>query len=146
MTWTEAPVADVLQAFAAFSGVSIVAGTGVTGFVTADINDQPWDVALDAVLATRGLVATEDEYGIIRVENVADLGSREAVEPLLTRSYRISYSQAAEIQTAITGVLSSRGSSSVVQSTNTLVVTDVARVHRAVARLVGGSRPPTDPR
>lgn len=136
VSWTEAPLADVLRAFAYFSGASIVAGAGVDGFVTADINDQPWDVALDAILSTRGLVATEDEYGIIRVENMSDLDARETIEPLLTRAYRISYSQAAEIQAAIAPLLSERGSVSVVPSTNTLVVSDVARVQRAVESLL----------
>ena len=136
VSWTEAPIADVLRAFAAFSGASIVAGSGVDGFVTADINNQPWDVALEAILSTRGLVAIEDDYGIIRVESMTDLGARETVEPILTRSYRISFSQAAEIQTAVAPLLSARGSVSVVPSTNTLVVSDVARVQRAIASLL----------
>jgi len=136
VSWTEAPLADVLRAFAYFSGASIVVGSGVGGFVTADINDQPWDVALEAVLSTRGLVAAENEHGIIRVENIADLDAREAVAPLLTRTYRISYSQAAEIQAAIAPLLSPRGSVSVVPSANTLVVSDVARVQSAVASVL----------
>jgi type II secretory pathway component HofQ len=136
VSWTEAPIGDVLQAFAAFSGASIVAGTGVSGFVSADINDQPWDVALEAILSTRGLVATEDEYGIVRIENMADLDAREAVEPILTRSYRISFSRAGEIQAAVAPLLSARGSASVVESTNTLVVSDIARVQRAIASLL----------
>ena len=136
VSWTEAPMTEVLRAFAAFSGASIVAGAGVEGFVTADINDQPWDVALEAILSTRGLVATEDEHGIIRVESIADLDAREVVEPLITRSYPVSFSRAEEIQAAITPILSARGSASVVQSTNTLVVSDVARVHRAIASLL----------
>jgi hypothetical protein len=40
MTWTAAPINDVLQAFAAFSGKSIVPGSNVDGFVTATINDR----------------------------------------------------------------------------------------------------------
>jgi len=136
VTWTEAPIDDVLSAFAAFSGASIVAGAGVDGFVTADINDQPWDVALEAVLATRGLVATENEHGIIRVENMVDLDARESVEPLLSRSYRISFSEASEIQAAVAPLLSPRGSASVMPGTNTLVVSDVARVQRAIAALL----------
>lgn len=127
---------EVLRAFAAFSGASIVAGSGVGGSVTADINDQPWDVALEAILSTHGLVATENEHGIIRVENVADIDAREVVEPLVTRSYRISFSRAEEIHAAVLPILSARGNASVVQSTNTLVVSDVARVHRAVASLL----------
>ena len=136
VSWTEAPVTEVLSAFAAFSGASIVAGAGVEGFVTADITNQPWDVALEAILATRGLVATENEHGIIRVESIASLDAREVVEPLVTRSYRVSFSRAEEIQAAITPILSARGRASVVQSTNTLVVSDVARVHRVVASLL----------
>jgi type II secretory pathway component HofQ len=136
VTWTETPIAEVLQAFAYVSGASIVAGAGVDGLVTADINDQPWDVALGAILSTRGLVATEDEHGIIRVESMAELDARETVEPLLSRSYRISFSDASEIQAAVAPLLSSRGSVSVVPSTNTLVVSDVARVQRAIASLL----------
>ena len=56
--------------FSAFAGRSIVASEGVTGFVTAEINDQPWDRALAAILAVQGLVATEDEDGNMRVHNI----------------------------------------------------------------------------
>jgi type IV pilus assembly protein PilQ len=109
-SWVDVPIRDVLRAFAAYSGVSIVAGSGVSGTVTADIDDQPWDVALETILSVNGLVASEDAYGIIRVEDMANLDEREAVEPLLTRSYRISFSRATEIQAAIAPLLSSRGS------------------------------------
>ena len=61
VTWTQAPINDVLLAFAAFSGTSIVPGANVTGFVTADINDQPWDVALETILSGQGLDASEDD-------------------------------------------------------------------------------------
>lgn len=142
VTWTEAPIRDVLRAFAAYSGRSIVPGSEVRGFVTADINDQPWDVALQAILSGRGLIGVEDEYGIIRVDDLASLASREGVETLQTRSYRLSYARATEVQAAVAGVLSERGSVGVIESTNTLVVTDVPRVHATVARLIGGQEPP----
>ena len=145
-TWTEAPIADVLLAFAAFSGTSIVRGTNVTGFVTADINDQPWDVALRTILSTRGLIAVEDEYGIIRVGNVQELNSREAIEPIRTEVYRVSFSRASELQAAIAPLLSPRGAVSVVESTNSLVVSDIASVQSAVARLLGGGRPRAEDR
>jgi type IV pilus assembly protein PilQ len=135
-TWRGAPITEVLRAFAAFSGASIVAGAGVSGFVTADINDQPWDIALASILATQGLLATENASGIIRVENMADVGAREVIEPVVTRSYRISFSRAAELQAAIAPLLSPRGSVSVLESTNTIVVSDIERVQRAVAALL----------
>ena len=136
VTWTAAPMNAVLRAFAAFAGKSIVAGSNVTGFVTADINDQPWDVALRTVLVTHGLVAIEDEYGIIRVDNIEDLNAREAVEPIMTRSYRISFAKASELQATILAMLSARGSITVAESTNTLIVSDIARVQNAIGGLI----------
>ncbi|MDH5590352.1 MAG: AMIN domain-containing protein, partial [Gemmatimonadota bacterium] len=89
MTFSSSPIQEVLQAFAAFSGKSIVPGGDVTGLVTATITNQPWDVALGAILATQGLVGEEDDYGIIRVDNVTSLNERELVEPIETRAHRI---------------------------------------------------------
>jgi len=136
VTWTEAPINDVLLAFAAFSGKSIVPGSNVTGFVTATINNQPWDVALEAILSTQGLVGVEDVNGIIRVDNFADLNQREEIEPILTRAHRISFGTAQELQTAIQPLLSARGQITVGAATNTLVVSDIARVQDAVAELL----------
>jgi type IV pilus assembly protein PilQ len=137
VTWTEAPINDVLLAFAAFSGKSIVPGSNVTGmFVTADINDQPWDVALRTILQGQGLAAAEDEYGIIRVDNISDLNDREAIEPVITRTYRISYATATEAQTAVQPLLTERGNVTVSQSTNTLIVSDIQRIHTDISALV----------
>jgi type IV pilus assembly protein PilQ len=136
VTWTESPINDVLLAFAAFSGTSIVPGANVTGFVTADINDQPWDVALETILSGQGLVASEDDYGIIRVDNITDLNSRETIEPIETRAHRISFATAAEVQTAVTPLLTERGQATVGQGTNTLIVSDIARVQNAIFGLL----------
>jgi type IV pilus assembly protein PilQ len=136
VTWTEAPINDVLLAFAAFSGRSIVPGSNVTGFVTADINDQPWDVALGAILQGQGLAAEETASGIIRVDNIADLNDREAIERILTVAHRISYATAGEVQTAVQPLLTERGTSTVGTSTNTLIVSDIARVQEAIASLL----------
>jgi type IV pilus secretin PilQ/predicted competence protein len=136
VTYVQTPINDVLLGFAAFSGVSIVPGSNVSGFVTADINDQPWDVALETILSGQGLVATENEYGIIRVDNISDLNDREAIEPIETRSHRISYATAAEVQAAVQPLLTERGQVTVNQSTNTLIVSDIARVQNAIAALL----------
>ena len=136
---TEAPMADVLHAFATFSGRSIVAGRDVRGvFVTASINDQPWDVVLGAILDTHGFRAIEDESGVIRVESMATAGTDQEVEPLTTRVYRLSFLDATEARAALAGVLTDRGQVSVVASRNVVIVTDVARVHATVAGLLGG--------
>jgi type IV pilus assembly protein PilQ len=136
VTWTEAPVNDVLLAFAAFSGKSIVPGSNVGGFVTADINDQPWDVALSTILRGQGLAAEEDDYGIIRVDNIADLNDREAIEPIRTVAHRISFATAQEVSAAVTPLLSERGQVTVGTGTNTVIVSDIQRVQTAIAGLL----------
>jgi type II secretory pathway component HofQ len=136
VTWEAVPLRDVLLAFASFSGVSIVAGAGVDGVVTADINDQPWDVALEAILASLGLFAVEEESGIIRVQSLADTAVQETVEPIVTRSYRLSFARASEIQSSLAPLLSPRGSISILETTNTVIVSDIARVQRAIADLL----------
>lgn len=137
VTWTEAPVNDVLLAFAAFSGRSIVPGSNVQGFVTADINDQPWDVALETILAGQGLVAEEMDSGIIRVDNITDLNERETIEPILTRTHRISFAPASEVSAMVQPILTERGNVTVGQGTNTLIVSDINRVQEQVAQLLG---------
>jgi type IV pilus assembly protein PilQ len=136
VTWTQAPINDVLLAFAAFSGKSLVPGANVTGFVTADINDQPWDVALSAILQGQGLDAAEDVNGIIRVDNIADLNDREAIEPIITRPYRISYGVASEVSLAVQPLLTARGRATVSIGTNTVIVSDIARVQDAITGLL----------
>ena len=136
VSFIDAPIRDVLFAFADFAGRSIVAGTNVDAFVSAEIRDQPWDVALRAVLDAYGLVAHEQEDGIIRVDDVYSLFERESVQPLVTRPFRVSYVDAAELTEMVAALLSERGRVSSGTGTNTLVVTDIPRVQEAVEELV----------
>ena len=136
VTFSDTPIRDVLFAFADFAGRSIVAGTNVDALVSAEIREQPWDVALRAVLTAYGLVAHEQEDGIIRVDDVHSLFERESVQPLATRPYRVSYVDAAELTEMVAALLSERGRVSAGSGTNTLVVTDIPRVQEAVGDLV----------
>ncbi|MFW6200581.1 MAG: secretin N-terminal domain-containing protein, partial [Gemmatimonadota bacterium] len=136
VSFTETPIQNVLFTFSEFSGRSIVPGSAVSGDVTADIRDQPWDVALRTILEAQGLVAQETESGIIRVDNIANLAEQEQVEPVVTRPFRVSYATAGEIQNAIEPLLSERGSISVGQGTNSVVVTDLPRIIEDVEALL----------
>lgn len=136
VSWSGAPIADVLLAFSEFSGKSIVVAPDVTGTVTATIRDQPWDVALQAILASLDLRAVEDEAGIIRVDPLEGLNALEAVEPIVTRVYPVRFTPAAELQATLAPLLSERGSVTVMASTNALVVSDVARIHEVIGRLL----------
>lgn len=137
VTFFNAPIAQVLFQFAEFSGRSIVAGSEVTGIVTAEIKDQPWNTALDAILSSYGLAAREEESGIIRVESLENLFQREGTEPVSTRTFTVSYATATEIEGAVTAFLTiDRGRIAVNASTNTVIVTDVDRVLDAVEELI----------
>ncbi|MFH1765872.1 MAG: AMIN domain-containing protein [Gemmatimonadota bacterium] len=137
VTFSNAPIAEVLFQFAEFSGRSIVPGAGVTAIVSAEIRDQPWDVALAAILSAYGLAATELESGIIQVENLENLRQREINEPVGTRAFTVNYATATELEQAVSAFLTQdRGRIAVNPSTNTLIVTDVPRVLNAVAGLI----------
>lgn len=118
------PILDVLTTFADFSGKSIVAGDGVTGTVTAEIKNKPWDTALDAILQAHGLAAREMESGIIQVEKMDKLRENEKNEEIVTRQFRINYIPVDSIVNAIKGLLSERGKVTTSRNTNTVVVSD----------------------
>ena len=138
VSFENTPIAEVLFTFADFAGRSIVAGSEVTGSVSAIIDNQPWDRALEAILSAQGLVAREMDTGIIKVDNVTNLNTREAVEPLITRTYRVNFATASELVLALAPLMTERGSVSAATGTNALIVTDIERVHDAVTDLIQG--------
>ncbi len=98
-------IRDVIAAFATFSGRTIVVGKDVEGTVTADIADKPWDVALQAILQSQGLAATEDASGIISVDSYRNLASNQALEPLVTQIVDINYAKAAVLRNTVQALL-----------------------------------------
>ena len=131
-------IRDVLSTFADFSGRSIVPSAQVAGTVSADIQNQPWDIALSAILEQHNLAAREANTGIIHVNTLEELQDREVVEPLETQAFRVNFVNAADLQASIETLLSDRGAVSVSSSANSLIVTDVPRVLDAVNRLIEG--------
>ncbi len=136
VSFSGTPIREVLFTFAEFSERSIVPGADITGEVNADIRNQPWDLALQAILDSHGLAAQEAASGIIRVDRIDNLRDREEFEALLTRTFRIGFSSASELEQSVESLISERGRVTVNQSTNSLVVTDVPRVLDAVEDLI----------
>lgn len=126
VTYDSASVADVIAGFAAFSGRSIVLGKDVRGTVTAEIRNQPWDVAFQSILRSQGLVAIEEPSGIIRVAQRSALSATDSTEPLRTKIIRLNYARAASLRGTIEAILASDRASVVADSaTNSLIITDV---------------------
>ena len=135
-----ADVKDVLRSFAQISGLNVVVQPGVTGSVTIEFTDVPWDQALDQILKINGL-GYQLEGSIMRVAPVALL--REEAEeqarleiaktlsiPLTTIMRRISYASAADIADILgsggsASIMSERGSAIVDTRTNTLIIKEL---------------------
>lgn len=98
-------IRDVIATFAKFSGRTIIAGKDVTGTVTANINDKPWDIALQAILSGQGLAATEDASGILTIDSYRNLASNQSLEPLITRILDVNYAKAATLQNTVQKLL-----------------------------------------
>ena len=98
VTFQDTDIRDVIASFAAFSGRTIVVGKDVTGTITAEVKNQPWDVALRAILQGQGLAASEDPIsGIITVDSYTNILNRQASEPLQTQLVSINYARATNL-------------------------------------------------
>ena len=125
--WDGADIEDVVAGFAAFSGRTIIVGKGIQGKVTAEIKNQPWDLAFHAVLESQGLAWQTLPGGIINVANKVDLARADSTVPIATRLVVLNYAKATSLQPAIQSIVS-RGRGAVVadSSHNALIITDVA--------------------
>jgi type IV pilus assembly protein PilQ len=143
----------VLQLLADASGQNIVVSDSVSGNVTLRLQNVPWDQALDIVLRTKGLDKRKQDNVII-VAPQAELAAREKAElaarkdvqelaPLRSEYLQVNYAKAKDleglIKTQNNSLLSPRGSVTVDDRTNTLLLQDtsdrLADIRRLVATL-----------
>ena len=124
--WDAADIEDVVAGFAAFSGRTIIVGKGIQGKVTAEIKNQPWDLAFHAVLESQGLAWQTLPGGIINVANKVELARSDSTVPVSTRLVVLNYAKATSLQPAIASIVSRRGAVVADTSHNALIITDVA--------------------
>jgi len=143
----------VLQLLADASGQNIVVSDSVSGNVTLRLQNVPWDQALDIVLRTKGLDKRKQDNVIIvapqaelAAREKADLAARKDVQelaPLRSEYLQVNYAKAKDMEALIksqnNSLLSPRGSVTVDERTNTLLLQDtsdrLADVRRLVATL-----------
>jgi type IV pilus assembly protein PilQ len=142
----------VLQLLAETSGRNIVVSDTVQGNVTLRLRNVPWDQALDIVMTTKGLDMRQNGNVIIVApaeeiiaRETADLEARAAIhelEPLYSEFLQVNYAKAADLADLISAgdsensLLSDRGSVSIDERTNTLLVQDSAERLQNIRRLV----------
>ena len=140
----------VLQLLADASGQNIVVSDSVSGNVTLRLQNVPWDQALDIVLRTKGLDKRRQDNVII-VAPQAELAAREKAElaarkdvqelaPLRSEYLQVNYAKAKDmealIKTQTNSLLSPRGSVTVDDRTNTLLLQDTSERLADIRRLV----------
>ncbi len=141
----------VLQLLAETSGQNIVVSDSVQGNVTLRLQNVPWDQALDIVLRTKGLDKRQDG-NVIYVAPTDELQAREKqqlesqkaiveLSPVRTEYMQVNYAKASDLAGLIksqgkSSLLSDRGSVSVDDRTNTLLLVDTAERLADIRRLV----------
>ncbi len=131
LDFQDSDIRNVLKVLSYKSGVNIVAGPEVTGVVTIQLTEVPWQRALEVILVTYGY-SYERKGNIITVTTVENLKKRredsqvlQEQEPLATKTYSLSFAKAADVVDSISKIKTSRGTINFDQRTNTLIVRDV---------------------
>ncbi|MCP4876976.1 MAG: type IV pilus secretin PilQ [Gammaproteobacteria bacterium] len=138
LNFQDIEVRSVLQLLADFTGLNLVVSDSVEGNLTLRLKNVPWDQAMDIILKTKGLdqrkagnvilIAPTDE---IAAREKLELEARKQVEELerlRTEFIKVNYAKAADMADLLklkdNAILSPRGSVSVDERTNTLLVKD----------------------
>ena len=150
LNFQDIEVRSVLQLIADFTGLNLVASDTVGGNVTLRLKNVPWDQALDIILKAKGL-AMRQAGNVMMVGPQEEIAAREKLElesqrqveelaPLRTEFVQINYAKASDLSSLIasgdSSLLSERGSVSIDERTNTLIVQDVASSLEAIRGMV----------
>jgi type IV pilus assembly protein PilQ len=152
LNFQDIDVRSVLQLLADTSGQNIVVSDSVTGNLTLRLQNVPWDQALDIVLRTKGLDKRRQDNVII-IGPTEELANREKAElaarkevqelsPVRSEFMQVNYAKVSDLAKLIksTGakdsMLSPRGSLSIDDRTNTLLVQDTSDRLADIRRMV----------
>jgi len=139
LNFQDIEVRAVLQLIADFTGLNMVASDTVSGTVTLRLKNVPWDQALDIILKSKGL-GMREAGNVIMVAPTEEIAAREKLElesaqavvdlaPLRTEFIQVNYAKAGDLAALIkaeeNNLLSERGTVTIDERTNTLIVQDV---------------------
>lgn len=150
LNFQDIPVRTVLQIIADYNEFNLITSDTVTGNVTLRLDGVPWDQALDIILKVKGLdkrmegnilmVAPSDELAAREAKNLQAQQTVEELAPLYSEYIQINYAKASNfaglIKNEDTSILSARGSVSVDERTNTLLIRDTAASIVDIKRMI----------
>ena len=150
LNFQDIEVRSVLQLIADFTGINIVVSDTVKGSLTLRLKNVPWDQALDLILKTKGL-AMRQTGNVMLIAPSEEIAAREKLElesqkqikqlePLYSEFIQVNYAKAADIakllKSSDTSLLSDRGTATIDERTNTLLVQDTASKLADIRKLV----------
>ncbi|MDO6507273.1 type IV pilus secretin PilQ family protein [Colwellia sp. 4_MG-2023] len=150
LNFQDIPVRTVLQIIADYNDFNLITSDTVAGNITLRLDGVPWDQALDIILKVKGLdkrmqgnilmVAPNDELAEREAKNLLAQQQVEELAPLYSEYVQINYAKAVEFAELIknedTSILSERGSVSVDERTNTLLIRDTTKSIEDIKRMV----------
>ncbi|KGJ89727.1 type IV pilus secretin PilQ [Colwellia psychrerythraea] len=150
LSFQDIPVRTVLQIIADYNEFNLIISDTVTGNITLRLDGVPWDQALSIILKVKGLdkrmqgnilmVAPSDELAAREAQTLQAKQQVEELATLYSEYVQINYAKAAEFAELIknedTSILSARGSVSVDERTNTLLIRDTAKSIEDIKRMV----------
>jgi len=150
LNFQDVPVRAVLQLIADFTDLNMVASDTVDGNITLRLRNVPWDQALDIILKTKGLDKRESG-NVILVGPADEILAREQQEleskqqiaelaPLRSELIQVNYAKASDIAALLAGggssLLSERGTVTVDERTNTMLVNETADKLEQIRKLL----------
>ena len=150
LNFQDIEVRAVLQLLADFTGLNMVVSDTVSGRITLRLKNVPWDQAMDIILKTRGLSMRRND-NVVLVAPTEEIAAREKLElesqqqieelaPLRSELVQVNYAKASDLAALLKSsdnkLISERGSVSIDERTNTLLVQDTAAKLSEVRALV----------
>jgi len=142
LNFQDADIRNVLKVLAFKSGVNIVATPDVKAIVSIELKDVPWQKALDVILSTYGYGFIQKD-NIIRVMTIEKVNkyreesqSMEAQEPLVSKTFALSFAKAEDVMKIINKLISKRGFINFDDRTNSLIIRDEAANLELIAGVI----------
>jgi type IV pilus secretin PilQ/predicted competence protein len=135
MKLKDSDLRDVVLYLADIAGLNVVFDPEVRGTVTVNLQDVPWDQALDIILK-QNKMGKSIEGNILRIAPVTVLTreeeeqrrlkeSKELSGPVMVKTITLSYSKAKDVAALLRSKISTRGEIIVDDRTNTLLISEV---------------------
>ncbi len=144
------PVRSALTILSEFTNINMITSDTVSGSIALRLNQVPWDQALDLILKTKGLDKRQTG-NVMLIAPAEEIAAREALQlqtekqieqlaPLQSEFIQVNYAKATSMSELIltkgANYLSPRGSVSVDERTNTLLIQDTAKKLDSIRQMV----------